>query len=190
MGTRYCVTGWFRDGVLRGVGEVAIDDRVAEAAVSVEAPWRNLGVGRGLMRRALRRAWQAGCGVVTVLTACDNAPKIRLAKDFGAQLSFVDGDVIGELTPGRVGPAELVGGSRSGISRMRWLSTRRGPGRCWRALPEPGSLTCRALRRPCVRASTSQIGAGRSPPIPKAQANQQAHPHARTRRHPAWQTSS
>ena len=63
----YSVTGWFRDGVLRGVAEIAVAGRVAEAAFSVEASWRDLGVGRGLMRRALRRARQAGCRSLVVL---------------------------------------------------------------------------------------------------------------------------
>jgi GNAT superfamily N-acetyltransferase len=104
----YFVTGWFRDGVLRGVVEVAVDGRKAEAGFSVEAPWRNLGVGRGLMRRALRRARQAGCGTLTVLTAWDNAPMIRLAQGFGARLSSADGEVTGELAPRRASWAELT----------------------------------------------------------------------------------
>jgi GNAT superfamily N-acetyltransferase len=97
----YSVTGWFRDGVLRGVAEVAVAGRVAEAAFSVEAPWRDLGVGRGLMRRALRRARQAGCRSLVVLTAWDNGPMIRLARGFGARLSSTDGEVTGELVPAR-----------------------------------------------------------------------------------------
>lgn len=103
----YHVTGWFRGGVLRGVVEVATGGPSAEASFSVEAAWRNLGVGRGLMRRALRRARQAGCSSLTVLTAWDNTAMIRLAQVFGARLVSRDGDVLGELTPGRASWAEL-----------------------------------------------------------------------------------
>lgn len=98
-GVGYCVIGWFRDGVLRGVVEVAADGSAAEASLRVEVAWRNLGVGRGLMRRALRRARQAGCCRLVALTAWHNA-MIRLAQDFGARLFSHDGDVVGELTPG------------------------------------------------------------------------------------------
>jgi GNAT superfamily N-acetyltransferase len=106
-GAGYYVTGWFRGGVLRGVAEVAAEGSAAEASFSVEAPWRHLGVGRGLMRRALRRARQAGCRRLTVLTAWDNAAMIRLAQEFGARLSSQDGDVTGELTPRPASWAEL-----------------------------------------------------------------------------------
>jgi GNAT superfamily N-acetyltransferase len=106
-GPDYFVTGWFRDGVLRGVVEVAVEGRRAEAGFSVEKPWRSLGVGRGLMRRALRRARRFGCATLTVLTAWDNAPMIGLARAFGARLSSADGEVTGELEPGRASWAEL-----------------------------------------------------------------------------------
>ena len=106
-GAGYYVTGWFRDGVLRGVVEVAAEGSVAEASLSVEVPWRGLGVGRGLMRRALRRARQAGCRSLLVLTAWENGTMIRLARSFGAHLSSQDGDVVGELTPEPAGWAEL-----------------------------------------------------------------------------------
>jgi GNAT superfamily N-acetyltransferase len=103
----YSVTGWFRDGVLRGVVEVAVDGKQAEAGFSVEKPWRNLGVGRRLMRRALRRARQADCDRLTVITAWDNGPMISLAGEFGARLSSAEGEVMGELFPARASWAEL-----------------------------------------------------------------------------------
>ncbi len=52
----YVVIGWFREGVLRGVAELALDGQAAEAGFSVEEAWRELGVGWRLMERALRRA--------------------------------------------------------------------------------------------------------------------------------------
>jgi GNAT superfamily N-acetyltransferase len=142
-GAGYHVTGWFRDGVLRGVAEVAIDSpsprgRAAEASFSVEAAWRNLGVGHGLMRRALRRARQAGCRSLTVLTAWDNAAMIRLAREFGATISSRDGEVVGELTPSRASWAELsfeLADDRIGLlgaaSDVLWSIAAANP---WRAL--------------------------------------------------------
>ena len=109
-GGGYYVIGWFLDGVLRGVAEIAIDGRTAEASFSVEAPWRNRGIGRSLMRQALRRARQSGCRGLTVLTTSDNVPMIRLAQSFGARLSHSDGEVTGELAPGKASWAELGSG--------------------------------------------------------------------------------
>jgi GNAT superfamily N-acetyltransferase len=103
----YCVIGWFLDGVLRGVVEIAVQDGAAEAGFSVEETWRNIGVGDGLMRRALRRARRAGCRSLTVLTSWDNGPMIRLARGYDARLRAVEGEVVGELTPARTSWAEL-----------------------------------------------------------------------------------
>lgn len=111
----YFVTGWFHDGVLRGVVEVAVDGSEAEAGFSVEEPWRNRGIGRALMRRALRRARHAGCDRLVVLTAHDNAPMVRLARAYGARIKTAGGvddgatgsEVTGEVTLRRASCAEL-----------------------------------------------------------------------------------
>ena len=74
------VIGWFHEGVLRGAAEVCFDGGAAEAAFSVEGPWRRLGVGRGLMERALRRAASRGLDSLTVITNRSNRGMMRLAR--------------------------------------------------------------------------------------------------------------
>ena len=136
----YCVIGWLLDGVPRGVAEVAVEGRAAEASFSVEAPWRNRGVGRSLMRQVLRRARRSGARGLTVLTTADNVPMLRLAQSFGARLSHGDGEVTGELAPGRASWAELVSGLVDDAAALATAG--------WRALWSLAAGGWRGLGRP------------------------------------------
>ncbi len=102
------VLGWFVDGTLRGAAEVHFRGDVAEAALSVEAPWRGNGVGLELMRRALRAAQNYGVRTLTVYTTADNTPMIRIAKALDARFSREDGTVTGEIDAGPPTPASLI----------------------------------------------------------------------------------
>lgn len=104
----YHVIGWFCDGALRGVSEIAVAGRDAEAAFSVEGAWRNRGAGRALMRRALGRARLARCRSLTVYTSADNMPMLRIAREFGARIRIEEGDAVGVIAPAAAGPAEMT----------------------------------------------------------------------------------
>lgn len=85
------VIGWFRRGVLRGVGEVAVFDapgapngRDAEAAFAVESRWRGKGVGRRLLWLAALHARNSGAQSLHISTERGNRAMVRTAMGAGA----------------------------------------------------------------------------------------------------------
>ena len=99
------IHGFFVDGVLRGAAELHILSRTppveAELAFSVEAEYRNSGIGSALFGRTLLVARNRG--VATVIMSClpSNRRMQSLAKKFDAKIRYNLADVIGELkTPG------------------------------------------------------------------------------------------
>jgi GNAT superfamily N-acetyltransferase len=99
------VHGFFVDGVLRGAAELHVLSHTppveAEIAFSVEAEYRNSGIGSALFGRTLLVARNRG--VTTVIMSClpSNRRMQSLAKKFDAKIRYNLADVIGELkTPG------------------------------------------------------------------------------------------
>jgi GNAT superfamily N-acetyltransferase len=108
MGRDRQVIGWFHEGVLRGVAELCFTDGAAEAAFSVEAPWRRLGVGRALMERALRRAAARGLDEVSVLTNRSNRGMMRLARAYDADFEAEWNEVEGRVPTPRLDPVTML----------------------------------------------------------------------------------
>jgi len=94
------VFGAFVGGTLRGAAELRSQDaiwseqtpanahRSAEAAFSVEAPWRRRGLGLKLFKRIERAASNHGVETIVILCEPDNIPMINLAKKFSANFVF------------------------------------------------------------------------------------------------------
>jgi len=54
------VVGWFEDGLVRGAVEIHYRDDHGEAGLTIEAAWRDRGLGTELVRHALQRAGSQG----------------------------------------------------------------------------------------------------------------------------------
>ena len=98
------VYGFFVDAVLRGAGELRqteaprlFRDGSAEAAFSVETPWRRGGVGTALMARIVRAAQNRRDRTLTMLCMAHNLAMQKLARKFSAELSFSASQVTGRL---------------------------------------------------------------------------------------------
>lgn len=102
------VIGWFEDGVLRGAAELCFAGDTAEAAFSVEGPWRRLGIGRGLMERVLRRAASRGVDEVTVVTSRSNRGMMRLARSYDATFEADWNEVEGHVPTPRLDPMTMM----------------------------------------------------------------------------------
>jgi GNAT superfamily N-acetyltransferase len=91
--------GFFIDGTLRGAGELRRlgvgQARLAEAAFSVERPWRRRGVGREMMRRIVRAARNRRAQTLYMSCLSRNAAMQSLAREFSAQLRFEPGEAPG-----------------------------------------------------------------------------------------------
>ena len=64
--------GFFVDGVLRGVADLRILAREAEAAFSIEKRWQSHGVGSALLERTLLAARNRGVKLLQVCCLMDN----------------------------------------------------------------------------------------------------------------------
>lgn len=89
--------GFFVDGALRGAAELRRitgrdGARFAEAAFSVERPWRRLGVGREMMRRIVRAARNRRARTLYMSCLSRNAAMQSLAREFSAELQFEPGE--------------------------------------------------------------------------------------------------
>ena len=98
------VYGWFEDHVLRGAAELrvfAAHDRPlrkdAEAAFSVEKPWRRRGIGTELMGHVVLAARNRRIATLTILCLRHNRAMLALARKFEADLAFELNDVTGHL---------------------------------------------------------------------------------------------
>lgn len=84
-----------RNGALVGLAEAHLDDAQrpasAELSVSVLAPWRNAGLGRRLVRRALAVAFRCGVRSARFELAPDNRPMCRLLQALGARIDPLRG---------------------------------------------------------------------------------------------------
>lgn len=95
--TRACLIGCFVEGTLRGVAELQLDrpllPQTAELAVSVEKPWQKQGLGTALLRHALVVARNRAVPKLVMLCLLDNVPMQHVAKKFGDELHFNEGEV-------------------------------------------------------------------------------------------------
>jgi GNAT superfamily N-acetyltransferase len=100
------VYGFFVDGELRAAGELrrvagpdgpAGFDHLAEAAFSVERPWRRRGVGAELMARIIRAARNRRADRLYMSCLARNQAMRRLARKFAADLTVEPDDVAGAL---------------------------------------------------------------------------------------------
>ncbi len=96
--------GYFEDGLIRGAGELRMFPskevpyhKDAEAAFSVELPWRRLGIGTELMRHIVLAARNRSIATLTIFCLRHNQAMLRLAKKFEAELKFEMSDVTGHL---------------------------------------------------------------------------------------------
>lgn len=93
------IEGAFVDGTLRAVAELrplgpSRPDH-AEAAFSVERPFRRRGIGSRLMERIVLLAQNHAIAVVCVQCLRENIAMRRLARRSGGDLTFVPGEVEG-----------------------------------------------------------------------------------------------
>jgi len=104
------VFGAFIDGVMRGAAELRSSEAIwseqapfqrhihAEAAFSVEEPYRRQGLGETLFRRIEQAASNHGVETVEIVCTADNVPMMRLAGKFKAKFSFEENQITGRLT--------------------------------------------------------------------------------------------
>jgi len=103
------VFGAFVDGVMRGAAELRSSEAIwseqapfqrhihAEAAFSVEEPYRRRGIGESLFRRVEQAAGNHGVETIEIVCAPDNVPMMRLAGKFQTQFSFEENQFTGRL---------------------------------------------------------------------------------------------
>jgi GNAT superfamily N-acetyltransferase len=96
-GSDVILHGFFVDGVLRGIADLRILGREAEAAFSIEKRWQSHGVGSALLERSLLVARNRGVKLLQVCCLVDNRRMQQLARKFDAELTFDFGTVIGKM---------------------------------------------------------------------------------------------
>lgn len=93
--------GAFVDGVLRGVAEFALVQRLprpeGELAFSVEAAWQGLGIGTELFRRMLVFARNRGVGRVFIVSLPSNRRMRHIAAKFRLDIRPAEGEMEGRL---------------------------------------------------------------------------------------------
>lgn len=96
--------GYFEDGLIRGGAELRIfasqakaAQKDAEAAFSVERPWRRRGIGTDLMGEIVLVARNRRIETLTIFCLRHNQAMQNLAKKFETDLTFEMNDVTGHL---------------------------------------------------------------------------------------------
>ena len=90
------------------LADLAIDGREAEAAFSVEAPWRQRGLGGTLFARALLYAQNRGVRRVHVRCLVHNRAMCALARRLGLALVFEEGEIQGTIAVPPANPLSLL----------------------------------------------------------------------------------
>jgi GNAT superfamily N-acetyltransferase len=89
------------DGAVRGVAELLCFDMAgethAEAAFSVEAAYRRQGIADALFRRLMTTAQNRGVRRLTINCLAKNAAMRALAAKYHAELSFDEGESVGNI---------------------------------------------------------------------------------------------
>jgi GNAT superfamily N-acetyltransferase len=96
-GSDVILHGFFVNGVLRGVADLRILGREAEAAFSIEKPWQSLGIGSALLERCRLAARNRGIKHLQVCCLPANYRMRHLARKFEAEMTFDCGAVIGTM---------------------------------------------------------------------------------------------
>jgi GNAT superfamily N-acetyltransferase len=114
------VFGAFIDGRLRGAAELRSKEAIwteqgpfqrhihAEAAFSVETPYRRRGVGEQLFGRIERAASNHGVETIDIVCMPDNVGMMRLAAKFKTKFTFEESQFAGKLTARRPTPFSLM----------------------------------------------------------------------------------
>ena len=96
--------GYLEDGVVRGAAELRTypskeppGHKDAEAAFSVERPWRRRGIGTQLMGHVVLAARNRRIVTLTIFCLRHNQAMLKLARKFEADLTFELSDVTGKL---------------------------------------------------------------------------------------------
>jgi len=128
---RGAVIGCWIDGTLRGVGEVrpfaALGEAAAEAALTIEPPFQNHGLGSLLARRVALSARNRGFGRLHFLTDASNLRMLHILRRLGAAMRFAGSQVEAELALTPATSASLA---------QEWLED---TGACWLASVLSGS---------------------------------------------------
>ena len=101
---RSIVYGYVEDGKIRGAAELRVFTskgrplhKEAEAAFSVETPWRRRGIGTELMGHVVLAARNRRVSELSIFCLRHNQAMLKLAKKFEADLAFEHNDVTGHL---------------------------------------------------------------------------------------------
>ena len=96
--------GYFEDGLVRGGAELRVfaskarpSRKDAEAAFSVELPWRRRQIGTELMGHIVLAARNRQIDTLTIFCLCHNQAMLNLARKFEADLAFDHNDITGHL---------------------------------------------------------------------------------------------
>jgi len=108
------VYGYFEDGIIRGAAELRLFtakdkplQKEAEAAFSVEKPWRRRGIGTELMSHVVLAARNRRVSTLTIFCLRHNRAMLSLARKFEADLRFELNDVTGHLVARAPTPLSL-----------------------------------------------------------------------------------
>ncbi|MCB8839178.1 GNAT family N-acetyltransferase [Aurantimonas sp. VKM B-3413] len=111
LGTDTLVKGLFVDGELRGIAELRFltgRSDEAEGAFSIERNFQGRGLGGRLFGRLLTAAKNRGIRRLYLTCLRDNRRMQAIARHYGAELSFVEGDAVAELTGQRPDAASIA----------------------------------------------------------------------------------
>ncbi len=100
-GPHFSAVGYFNDGGMVGLGQLTfcgknLNER-AEAALSVDAEWRDRGIGTALLGRLLNQASEAGAQTLRLLCMPLNLRLVHVAQKFQGVLVSDAGDLLIEL---------------------------------------------------------------------------------------------
>lgn len=101
LGSSGVAYGYFEDGALRAAGEMyplgGLFPTAAEAALSIEGPWQDAGLGTTLLGRLLLAGRNRGLSTLYMTCLPDNARMQAVARKHAAVLRFDEGQVAGEI---------------------------------------------------------------------------------------------
>jgi RimJ/RimL family protein N-acetyltransferase len=110
-----------REGRVIGVAELhPVRPETAELAFSVLSPWRGKGVGAALFSLIVEAAWSRGLDSIQITTHSSNDAMKRLARRFGTEMRFEQGETVGRIALDEIHMLDRSGGQRS------WIDERSG----------------------------------------------------------------